>query len=255
MVNFFWVVNGKRLKQYLIIILASFFAALIAFVEAQDLEVFKTKEGEPRAIYKGEKKGKKIALTFDVSWGEKRIHEILDLLEKEKIKDTTFFLSGEWAERHPDIVEKIVKNGHEIGSLGYRYKSYTGLEDSDIRRDISRAQQVIKDVSGQSTDLLRPPNGEFNKNVLKVADKMNHTIVQWSINPNDWKNPGVDQITESVVSKAKGGDIVLLHASDSVKQTRDALEGIIQQLKQDGYTFTTVGELIANTETKRKEIK
>jgi polysaccharide deacetylase family sporulation protein PdaB len=171
------------------------------------------------------------------------------------VSDTTFFLSGEWAERHPDIVEKIVDAGHEIGSLGYRYRSYTELEDTEIRKDIARAQQVIKDVSGQTTELLRPPNGDFNKNVLDVADRMNHTVVQWSINPNDWKNPGADRITETVVSKAEGGDIVLLHASDSVKQTKDALEEIIQQLKQDGYTFTTVGEMIANTQTKSKELK
>ncbi|WP_349409155.1 polysaccharide deacetylase family sporulation protein PdaB [Pseudalkalibacillus sp. SCS-8] len=253
--NFFWVINGKRFKQYLIILIASFFAALIAFVEGKDLEVFKTKEGEPRAIYKGEKQGKKIALTFDVSWGEKRIHEILDLLEKEKVKDTTFFLSGEWAERHPDIVEKIVKNGHEIGSLGYRHKSYTELEDNEIRRDIARAQEAIRKVSGKSTELLRPPNGSFNKNTLKIAERMNHTIVQWSINPDDWKNPGADRITETVLSKAGGGDIVLLHASDSVKQTRDALQDILRELKDDGYTFTSVGQLIANTDSKKNEIK
>ncbi|MGP4082539.1 polysaccharide deacetylase family sporulation protein PdaB [Pseudalkalibacillus sp. R45] len=253
--NFFWVVNGKRFKQYLIIIIASFFAALIAFVEAQDLEVFKTKDGDPRAIYKGEEKGKRIALTFDVSWGEKRIHEILDLLEKEKMKNTTFFLSGEWAERHPDIVEKITKNGHEIGSLGYRYKSYTELEADQIKRDMSKAQQIINEVSGEKPVLLRPPNGQFNKEVLDIAEKLNQTIVQWSINPHDWKNPGAERIAETVLFQAKGGDIVLLHASDSVKQTKDALEKIISELKNEGYTFTSVGELIANTDSKTKEIK
>ncbi|MCF6139433.1 polysaccharide deacetylase family sporulation protein PdaB [Pseudalkalibacillus berkeleyi] len=253
--NFFWIINGKRMKQYLIILIASFFAALIAFVESKNLEVFKTKDGEPRAIYQGEEKGKKIALTFDVSWGEKRIHEILDLLERENINDTTFFISGEWAERHPDIVEKIVKNGHEIGSLGYRYKSYTELEDAQIRKDITRAQQVIEALTGKPTRLLRPPNGAFNKTVLEIAEKLNHTIVQWSIDPNDWKNPGADQITETVISEANGGDIVLLHASDSVKQTKDALKDILDQLRSDHYTFSTVGELIANTDTKRKEIK
>ncbi|WP_257351210.1 polysaccharide deacetylase family sporulation protein PdaB [Pseudalkalibacillus decolorationis] len=253
--KFFWIISGKRFKQYLIIFVASFFAALIAFVEGKDLAVFNTKDGEPRAIYKAEAKGKKIALTFDVSWGDKRIHEILDFLKKEKVKDVTFFLSGEWAERHPDIVEEIVKNGHEIGSLGYRYKSYTGMDADKVKRDILLAQEKIKEVSDQKTDLLRPPNGHFDKQVLKIAEKLDYTIVHWSINTRDWKNPGPDKIAETVLSRADSGDIVLLHASDSVKHTTKALETIVSELRKDGYQFVTVGELIANTESKSKEIK
>ncbi|WLD93568.1 polysaccharide deacetylase family sporulation protein PdaB [Alkalihalobacillus sp. AL-G] len=253
--NFFWVINGTRFKQYLIILVAAFFAALIAFVEGKDLAVFETKDGEPRAIYKAETKGKKIALTFDVSWGDKRIHEILDFLKKEKVKDVTFFLSGEWAERHPDIVEKIVKNGHEIGSLGYRYKSYTEMENAQVRKDILTAQQKIKEVSDQTTDLLRPPNGHFDKDVLEIADKLDHTVVHWSINTWDWKNPGPEKITETVLSRADSGEIVLFHASDSVKHTRKALETIVDELRKDGYELVTVGELVANTDSKSTEIK
>lgn len=253
--KFFWIINGKRFKQYLIILIAAFFAALIAFVEGKDLAVFKTKDGEPRAIYKADTKAKEIALTFDVSWGDKRIHEILDFLKKENLKDVTFFISGEWAERHPDIVEEIVKNGHELGSLGYRYKSYTELEDDQVRRDILLAQEAIKEVSGQNTDLLRPPNGRFDQDILAIADKAGYTLVHWSINTRDWKNPGAEEITQTVLSRAEGGDIVLLHASDSVKHTRKALETIVTELRNDGYEFVTVGELLANSESKSKEIK
>lgn len=76
------------------------------------------------------------------------------------------------------------------------------------------------------------PNGDFDKRVLRIADTLNYQVVQWDTDSLDWKNPGVDQIVDRVVSKAHPGDIVLLHASDSVKQTHEALPQIIEQLRQ-----------------------
>ncbi|EIT84013.1 polysaccharide deacetylase family sporulation protein PdaB [Fictibacillus macauensis ZFHKF-1] len=250
----FVIVNGKKAKQYIIIVFAAFFAAALAFFGQEQLAVFSTKDG-PRAIYRGEETGQRIALTFDISWGDHRALPILDTLKKEGIKNCTFFVSAAWAERHPEIVERIVKDGHELESLGYQFKDYTGFEDQQIRRDILTAQEKIKKVSGKTTSLLRPPNGSFDQRVLNVSEKLKHSIVHWSVDTKDWRNPGVNQIVKNATKKVKSGDILLLHASDSAKQTEQALPEIIGKLKSNGYSFVSVEEMIANTKAHSEEVR
>jgi polysaccharide deacetylase family sporulation protein PdaB len=251
--KFFFVINGRKVKQYMVVIFAAFFAASLAFVGQQQLSVFSSNDG-PRAIYKGEDKGNKISLTFDISWGDKRVTPILDILKEKGVKNCTFFISAAWAERHPDLVERIVKDGHEVASLGYQYKSYTDWEDQQIKRDILLAQEKIKKVSGKMTSLLRPPNGNFDERVLTISEKLNHTVVHWSIDTKDWKNPGVAEIVKTATASTKAGDIILLHASDSVKQTHKALPQIIDKLRGEGFKFVSVSEMISNTEAESKEI-
>lgn len=101
---------------------------------------FSTEDG-PKAVYKGEKN---VAITFNIGWGDEKAAPIIETLKREKIESATFFLSGSWAERHPDIVEEIGKEGYEIGMLGYDYKDYSEMEDQEIIRDISKAQEVFK---------------------------------------------------------------------------------------------------------------
>lgn len=251
--NFFFVLNGKKLKQFLIIAVAAFFTAGIFYVENIQQTVFSTKNG-PRAIFEGDGNGNKIALTFNISWGDEKAIPILNTLKKKGIK-TTFFLSAMWAERHPDTVKRIIEDGHEIGSMGYKYTNYTKLEGNKIRSDILQAQEVFKKLELKNVTLLRPPTGNFNKTVLEVANKLGMTVVHFSVNSEDWTNPGVEIIVENVLKDLHKGDIILLHASDSAKQTNDALPKIINELKHDGYSFTSVSELIANSNAISKEIK
>lgn len=251
--DFFWIWNGKRLKQGLVIVVAAFFTAIILFVEGGELAVF-TSNDVPLAIDQVKSKDKRIALTFDISWGEVKAIPILEQLNKNKVK-ASFFISGAWAERHPEIVEQIVKDGHEIGNLGYKYEDYTTMENEEIRKDIIRSHEAIKKVAGTQPELLRPPNGNFDKRVLTLSDKMNYTVIHWSLDSEDWRNPGMETIVENVAKDADPGDIILLHASDSAKQTADAIPNIISTLKKKGYNFYTVSELVSNANIKSKEIK
>lgn len=231
---------------------SAFFAAAIVYVEGNQISVF-FNEHDPAALYKVDTTEKKISLTFDISWGDEKINEILPILKKHDLK-TTFFVTGEWAERHPELVQKIVKDGHEIGSLGYRYTSYTGLEDEQIRRDIMMAKQVIDEITGKNTVWLRPPNGKLDKRVMDIAQRAKQTIILWNINPKDYENPGVEAIVSNVTKNAEKGDIVLLHASDRVKHTMDALPELIEQLKKDGYQLVSVTDLVRGAEAESKEI-
>lgn len=249
--NFFLVMNGKSLKQLILIVVLAFITAFFLYIEnTAFLPVFSTKDG-PKAVYKGEKD---VALTFNIGWGDEKAAPILDILEKEGVKSATFFLSGSWAERHPDLVSRMVKSGYEIGMLGYDYKDYSELEDSEIRKDISKAQVAFGKLGIKDIKLLRAPNGHFDNRTLKLAERFGYTVVHWSVDSKDWTNPGVNQIIANVEGSKKG-DIILLHASDSAKQTAKALPAILNDLKSKGLKLVTVSAMIANGESKSSEIK
>ncbi|WP_214483818.1 polysaccharide deacetylase family sporulation protein PdaB [Bacillus sp. SM2101] len=251
--NFFVVVNGRKGKQALIIIVAALFTAIFLYLEnALNNTVFSTEDG-PRAIYKGDERGEKIALTFDVNWGDEHILNILEVLKKEKL-NATFFILADWAERHPEVVTQIAEDGHEIGSKGYSYKDYSELEASEIKTDILKSKDVFKVLQVKAAPLLRPPTGNINEEVIATASEVGYTVVHWSIDSQDWLRPGTKEITKNVTKNLNGGDIILLHASDSASQTAEALPSIIQFIKKKGYKNVTVTELITNTDTKSGEI-
>jgi polysaccharide deacetylase family sporulation protein PdaB len=253
--NFFYVINGRKFKQLSIIILASFFTAGILYIENFSYQpVFSTKDG-PRAIYKGEGKTKEVALSFDISWGDEKALPILDTLKKNQATGVTFFLSASWAERHPDIVKRIIEDGHEIGSMGYAYENYMDLEDLKVKRDILKALDVFEKLGVKEVSLLRPPKGAFDKRELEIANSLGFTIVHWSVDSHDLINPGKDIIVDNVTKNLSNGDIVLLLASDSAKQTEDALPEIIKHIKDQGYEISSVTELINNTKANSKEIQ
>ncbi|NRD77573.1 polysaccharide deacetylase family sporulation protein PdaB [Bacillus sp. BRMEA1] len=249
--NFFFILNGKALKNIALILVAAFFTAWFLYMEnITQVPVFSAKDA-PKAVYRGEKD---VALTFNIGWGDEKAEPIIDTLKKENVKSATFFLSGSWAERHPDIVSSIIKDGYEIGSLGYNYEDYTELDDARIAKDITKAQEVFKKLNVKEVKLLRAPTGHFDVRTLKIAKRYGYTVVHWSLDSKDWQNPGIRAIVSNV-NKTQKGDIVLLHASDSAKQTAKALPLIMQDLHHKGLKLVTVSEMIANGEARSNEIR
>ncbi|WHY86504.1 polysaccharide deacetylase family sporulation protein PdaB [Neobacillus novalis] len=249
--KFFLIINGKSLKNVALILIAAFFTAGFLYMENHaQIPVFSTKDG-PKAVYRGEKD---LALTFNIGWGDEKAEPILDILKKENVKSATFFLAGSWAEQHPDIVTRIVKDGFEIGILGYEYVDYMDVEDVKIGQDISKAQEAFKKLNVKDIKLLRAPTGHFDKRTLNIAKRYGYTVVHWRIDSKDWQNPGVAKIVENV-KKADKGDIILLHASDSAKQTAKALPLILEDIRQKRLKLVSVSEMIANGEIHSQEIK
>lgn len=248
--NFFVIWNGKTVKHIVLIFIAAFFTAFFMYLEnVLHLPAFTAKDG-PKAIYKGEKD---VALSFNIGWGDEKAGPIIEILKRENVKAATFFLSGSWAERHPEIVERIVKEGYEIGMLGYSYQDYSEIEDEKIRKDLVLAQEAFKKLNVKNIELVRAPTGHFDQRTLKLADRYGFMIVHWSIDSKDWTNPGVAEIRRNV-SKANKGDIILFHASDSAKQTAKALPLVIQELRSKELKFVSVSEMIANGNAQSSEI-
>src|SRR5690625_4757658 len=246
----FYVFNFNKRKQLIAIVLLGFLVTLFIVVEPSRMFYMFTKD-QQTALTKGNVKENKLALTFNISWGEEKVYDILDVLKESKIQ-ATFFISGEWAERHPQILEKITKEQHEIGMLGYRYKSYLDQEIDQVRKDIVYAKEVFKKLGLEEIRYIRPPSGHFNKEVIQLAEELGLEVIHWSVNPNDWENHGVKEISDIVLNQTKGGDIILLHASDSAKETAEALQTIIPALKDQKLSFVTISELLSQVEVKEK---
>lgn len=251
--NLIWSFRWKQGKKIGILGVALLLFTGVLYAESGSVPLLPaTAKGSPGAIYKVKTDQKILALTFDISWGEKIPGPVLDVLEKKGVKKSTFFLSGPWTLQHPDIAKRIKNLGFEIGSHGYIHNNFSENSNDWIQEQVTKAEEAIFDVTGKKTKLIRTPNGDFNKRVLEKLHAMGYTTIQWDTDSLDWQNPGVEAITNTVLTKAHPGDIILMHASDSSKQTAEALPAIIDGLRAKGYEFVTVTELISGVNAKSK---
>lgn len=204
-----------------------------------------------KPVYQVETDKKIVALTFDISWGNTTPMPVIDILEKNNVK-CTFFLSGPWVKQYPEIVKRIKQDGHEIGSHGYRHINLSNLSKNEIKDEVMKAHRNIKDVAGVNANLIRTPNGDYNDQVIEGIHEVNYEAIQWSVDSLDWMNPGVTTIIDRVSKRVHPGAIILMHASDTCKQTPDALPTVLKNLKDQGYKLVTVSELLKENKQKNK---
>lgn len=195
-------------------------------------------------------RAKELALTFDISWGTVMPPKVIAILVRDKVP-ATFFLSGPWSQHHPEIVQEIRRDGFQIESHGQRHVNYSSLSDFGVRENLQASAAILKEVAGTKVDMVRPPNGDYNQRSLAVAAELGYTVVLWGTDSLDWMNPGVGAITQRVLRLAHPGDIVLLHASDTCKQTDLALPAIISGLRSQGYKLVTVDRLLRDAKAER----
>ncbi len=236
----FYVFEFKR-KERRRFLFALLLIILLGAIIGYFSTTYKKSSAEETALMKGNEKEKQIALTFNISWGDDKVYGILETLKKHNAR-ATFFVSGEWAERHPHIIEAITEDGHELGMLGYRYKNYLEQDIEEVRKDMIYARNVFSKLGYNDIRYIRPPSGLFNKEIIELAERIGLDVIHWSINTNDWKNPGVEAIVKEA-KKANNGDIILFHASDSAKQTKNALEAVLPHYKEKGFSFATVSQI------------
>ncbi len=194
-------------------------------------------------IYGVKSANQEVALTFDISWGNKTPLPVIEILKKHNVK-ATFFLSGPWVRQYPEIPQRIKADGHEIASHGHRHINLSTISREEIITEINKAHLAIKDVTGVDANLIRTPNGDYDNKVISTAREINYQVIQWDVDSLDWKNPGVGAITDRVLRLAHPGAIILMHASDTCQQTTAALPAVIEGLRAQGYQFYTVSELL-----------
>jgi peptidoglycan/xylan/chitin deacetylase (PgdA/CDA1 family) len=189
-----------------------------------------------------------IAMTFDDGPSSENTPRLLEMLKQRNIK-ATFFLIGENAAANPDLVRRILAEGHEIGNHSWTHPQLSKLSDDRVTTEITKTQDAIKDASGYTPTLLRPPYGAITARQREwIENQFGLNIILWSVDPLDWKRPGASVITQRILSQVRPGAIILSH--DIHKQTIDAMPATLDGLISKGYKFVTVTQLIAMNQPK-----
>ncbi|WP_088240047.1 polysaccharide deacetylase family protein [Calothrix rhizosoleniae] len=189
-------------------------------------------------------KGKKvIALTFDDGPWNIYTEQILDILEKHEVK-ATFFVLAQVLQRNADLGRRIVDDGHTIANHTWHHW-YHRHNPQTAANEINRSSDLIYKITGAKTTLFRPPGGILHNGLAAYAKKKNYTVVMWSADSNDYRRPPVPTLVNKVVKQATPGGIILLHdGGGNRSNTVASLVPIIQKLKQQGYKFVTIPELL-----------
>ena len=185
----------------------------------------------------------KVALTFDDGPGV-YTQAILNTLKQYDVK-ATFFMIGQNAESHPDLVKLVNKEGHVIGNHTYDHQQLSKFSYEKQMSEIKSTNDVLTNIiPSLNVHWFRPPYGDYNDDTVKVLDNLGMSMVLWNVDPRDWSGRSADEIADSVISNTKDGSIVLMHdgVANSV-ETAKALPAIIQGLKDKGFQLVTVSEL------------
>ncbi|MBV8375869.1 MAG: polysaccharide deacetylase family protein [Verrucomicrobia bacterium] len=189
-----------------------------------------------------------IAMTFDDGPSAENTPRLLEMLRERDIK-ATFFLIGQNAAANPDLVRRILAEGNEIGNHSWTHPQLSKLSDDRVTAEITKTQDAIKQASGFTPTLLRPPYGAITpRQRTWIESQFGLNIILWSVDPFDWKRPGASVITQRILTQVRPGAIILSH--DIHKQTVDAMPATLDGLIAKGYKFATVSQLIAMNKPK-----
>ncbi|MFI9804498.1 polysaccharide deacetylase family protein [Streptomyces sp. NPDC052301] len=188
------------------------------------------------------RQAKCIALTFDAGPSENSAR-LLDILKEKKVPATFFLLGKRHIEKYPELVRRMAAEGHEVASHTWDHKILTQISDAQIREELKRPDDAIERLIGHRPTLMRPPQGRTDSNVHRIAKEEGLAEVLWSVTAKDYTTNDSALITERVLDQASRDGIILLH--DIYPGTVPAVPGIIDALKQRGYVFVTVPQLLA----------
>lgn len=201
-------------------------------VNGRELPIYCVETNEPR-----------IALSFDAAWGNEDTQKILEILKKNDVR-VTFFMTGGWVESYPDDVKAILAAGHDLGNHSENHKNMSQLSDAEKKEELMTVHQKVQELTGYEMFLFRPPYGDYDNAVINVAKDCGYFTIQWDVDSLDWKDYGVDSIIKTVTEHKHlgNGSIILCH--NGAKYTAEALDTLINTLKEKGYTFVPISELI-----------
>lgn len=195
-------------------------------------------------FYKGDTTQKELFLTFDNGYENGYTSEILDILQ-EKDVPAAFFVTGHYMKQEAELVKRMVQEGHIIGNHSNHHPSLPTISDERLKDELDHIKTVYKDMTGQDNMMyLRPPRGTFSERTLAKTQEMGYTNVFWSFAYKDWevdKQKGSEYAYEKIMNRVHPGAILLLHSVSS--DNAGALSRVIDDLKEDGYTFKSLDEI------------
>ncbi|MDQ2857509.1 MAG: polysaccharide deacetylase family protein [Candidatus Eremiobacteraeota bacterium] len=186
-----------------------------------------------------------VALTFDDGPYPVETPLLLDVLADEHVP-ATFFLIGRDSEQFPELARRISREGHEIANHTQTHPAaFEALSPAGVRRELAEGAQTLERYSKDRAirSIMRPPHGRFTETTVRVAQSAGYDVVLWNDDPGDWRSVPPETLETHIGSNATSPDIVLLHSGRL--NTVEALPAIIARFRAAGFSFVTVGELIA----------
>lgn len=177
-----------------------------------------------------------VFLTFDDSGNERQIDELLNVLQNNQVK-CTFFLTGNWVYRNPELVRRVANAGHEIANHSFSHASFMQLSDDEMINEIQATENAVFEVTGKPLlKYFRPPYGEYNGAVDGVLKQLGYeALILWDVDTRDWTGISAASIIEEIRSHVDNGSIILFHIHGA--NTVLALAKIIPELKEHGYAL------------------
>jgi len=209
---------------------------------------------EPKVIEHGPRDVNKIALTFDAcptGREDEYDEKVVDVLVREKVP-ATLFMSGRWIEKNKDMAKSLAANPQfEIANHAFWHPHMLEKDDERIQRELKRTQVIIKKVTGKRPKYFRPPFGEVDERLTRLAAEAGLVTVQYDIASGD-PDPDLSakRIIRGVIGEAKGGSIVVFHMNKNGSRTAEVLPEVIKQLREKGFELVTVGEMLATADRK-----
>lgn len=197
--------------------------------------------GIKKPIYSVDTDERKIAFSFDATWGAEHTEDILAILKKYDVK-TTFFLVNIWLEEYPEMAAKIGKEGHEIQLHSTTHPHFPQLSSEDMAGELKANAAKIKEICGTETTLFRPPFGDYDDTVIETAHSLGLEVIQWSVDSLDWQDITAAEICGRVKEGVAPGSIVLFH--NNGLHTAEALSQLIPYFQGDGYEIVPVSDLV-----------
>lgn len=181
---------------------------------------------------------KKVAITFDDGPHPRYTAQLLDGLKERGVK-ATFFVTGEHALLHPDVIERMKEEGHLIGNHTYSHMQLQKGKREEFKAELVKTNEVIRSITGEEVLYVRPPYGTWDKS---FEEELNMFPVLWTVDPKDWCSTDVANITYKIVSNVEENDIILMH--DYYKTSVEAALQVVDELQKEGYEFVTVEEIL-----------
>lgn len=189
---------------------------------------------------------KELYLTFDNGYEQGYTGDILDVLKAKNVP-AAFFVTGHYIKEEPELVKRMVKEGHIVGNHSFHHPNFAKTSNADIREELVSVEELFTKVTGeQMPKYLRPPRGIFSERTLAVTKELGYTNVFWSLAYKDWetnRQKGWKYAYDQVMKRVHPGAIMLLHTVS--KDNAEALGKIIDDLRKQGYTFHSLDELMA----------
>ena len=199
------------------------------------------------AVYVGDTSQKVLYLTFDAGYENGYTPQILDTLKNHQVP-AAFFLVGNYLEKEPDLVRRMVEEGHIVGNHTMHHPDMSKLRDPNaFARELSQLETLFQSVTGrQMPKYYRPPQGIYSQENLEMAKQLGYQTVFWSLAYADWDNrsqPDAQYAFDKLLPRIHNGAVILLHATS--KTNAQILDRLLTQLKADGYTFASIDQLFA----------